>query len=123
MPRLLRPSLALGAIGFSVLALEVALPRLLAPRVGTSAEVWAVTFAVFLTATAAGNALGGWISSGGPRLRRFGTESHLLKFAILLLLPNLFPVRSTLPGVDAWPLLPRTLALALVAAGPGFLLL
>ena len=61
--------LVLSALGgFSVLLVELAAPRLVAPTLGATHLTWSVVFAVFLGALAVGNAVGGrWADGGGRR--------------------------------------------------------
>ncbi|HVG93367.1 MAG TPA: fused MFS/spermidine synthase, partial [Planctomycetota bacterium] len=124
MPRLLPPAALLLTTGFSVMALEVLLPRLLAPSAGTSAEVWAATFAVVLSATALGNAWGGRLAEGRHGAF-FARESVLIGFACAALAAAFWALRpdGLLDLLATWsPLAKGAVALA-VAAGPGFALL
>lgn len=57
--------------GFSVLLIEIAGPRLLAPYLGDSLYTWSTTIAVVLGAMALGYIAGGWLSDRRPDARTF----------------------------------------------------
>ncbi|MCW5829179.1 MAG: fused MFS/spermidine synthase [Deltaproteobacteria bacterium] len=57
--------------GFSVLAVEIAGPKLLAPWLGDSLYTWSTTIAVVLGAMAAGYVAGGWLADRRPDAQTF----------------------------------------------------
>lgn len=59
MRTLLPPSFAVALAGAATMAVEILLPRRLAPDVGTTLPVWTASIAVVLAGLALGNALGG----------------------------------------------------------------
>jgi hypothetical protein len=81
MRRVLPASASVALAGAATMALEILLPRRLAPEVGTTSAVWTAGIAVVLTGLALGSALGGRSADADDAP---GREARRLALAALL---------------------------------------
>jgi len=114
MRALLPPAASVALVGAATMALEILLPRRLAPEVGTTSAVWTAGIAVVLTGLALGSALGGRGADADDAPRR---EARRLALAALLAAAAAVRART---AAAAWPGGVTARAFAGMAAG-GFL--
>ena len=102
-------------VGAVTLCVELLLPRLLAPELGTSAVVWTSTIAVVLGGVALGNTIGG---RRGDRVPSRRTEGALLLAAgaSVAALPGL--ARAVAPAFEGLPVTARAITTLCTSALP-----
>lgn len=111
-------STAVGAAGAAGFALQVLVPRLLAPRVGTTVFAYTTAIAVVLLGSALGNALGGaWarrVTAAGSAAARLGLALALAAAGVAAVAPLLSRCEGLPPPLSRWTV--ATAAFALPAA-------
>src|SRR5262245_6764671 len=99
-------------------AVEILLPRLLAPHVGTTTVAWATSIAVVLLGMAAGNAVGGLVADRTVRMRSLVGVLLTAGVGVAVLAGRV----GSKPLFESGPLAVRALLLSLAAAPAAVLL-
>jgi spermidine synthase len=115
-PRLWIPSLVPALSGASIMAVELAGTRIVAPLFGASLYIWAGVIGVILLGISVGNALGGWLADRDPSRRLLGNMFILAGGATLGVLAMPVIYSQTWPGLTRVVLssLPPALSLPLL---------
>lgn len=114
--RLWIPSLVPAVSGASIMAVELAAARIVAPLFGASLYTWAGVIGVILLGISVGNALGGWLADRDPSRRLLGNMFILAGGATLGVLAMPVIYSQTWPGLTRVVLssLPPALSLPLL---------